>query len=90
MSPDFDVINVKQKTSNQHQSMQATKHISFKNMTIYMTTILDKEKPDKENIRSLNLAVVRPTTIQVNKLLLQPELLFIGHICCTKDGLKEA
>jgi hypothetical protein len=31
---------------------------------------LDKAKPDTENIRGLNLAAVRHTTVQVTRLLL--------------------
>jgi hypothetical protein len=30
--------------------------------------VLDKVKPDIENIRGLNLAVVKPTTVQVSKM----------------------
>jgi hypothetical protein len=33
-----------------------------------MITALDKAKPDTENIRGLNLAAVKLTTVQVNKL----------------------
>jgi hypothetical protein len=33
-----------------------------------MIAILDKAKPDVENTRSLNLAVVNLTTVQVTKL----------------------
>jgi hypothetical protein len=36
--------------------------------------ILDKVKPDTENIRDLNMAVVRHVTVLVIKLPLQPEL----------------
>jgi hypothetical protein len=45
----------------------------------YMFTILDKAKPDIENIRDLKLAVDRHTIVQVIKLVLQPELPLIGH-----------
>jgi hypothetical protein len=48
-------------------------------MMIYMFTILDKAMPDIENIRDLNLAVVRHMTLLVIKLVLQPELPLIGH-----------
>jgi hypothetical protein len=44
-----------------------------------MFTILDKAKPGTENIRDSNLAVVRRMTVQVIKLVLQPELLLIEH-----------
>jgi hypothetical protein len=33
---------------------------------MYMFAILDKEKPDTENIRDLNLAMVRHRIVQVN------------------------
>jgi hypothetical protein len=50
-----------------------------------------KAKPDTENIRDLNLAVVRRMTVQVIKLVLQSELLLIGHNqlyqASTKRGL---
>jgi hypothetical protein len=51
-----------------------------------MFAILDKAKPDTENIRDLNLAVVRYITVQVIKLVLQPEIPSIGY----EPGLKEA
>jgi hypothetical protein len=35
-----------------------------------MFAILDTAKPDVENIRGLNLAAVRHTTVQVTRLLL--------------------
>jgi hypothetical protein len=41
-----------------------------KMMTMKMFAILDKAKPDIGNIRGLNLAAVRHTTIHVAKLLL--------------------
>jgi hypothetical protein len=44
-----------------------------------MFAILDKTKHDTENIRHLNLTVVRHMTVQVIKLVLQPELPLIGH-----------
>jgi hypothetical protein len=44
-----------------------------------MFTTLDKAKPDTENIRGLNLAVARHMTVQVIKLVFQPELPLIGH-----------
>jgi hypothetical protein len=63
---------------------------SFNITRIYMFTILDKAKQDTENIRDLNLAVVRHMTVQVNKLVLQPELPLIGHNLLYEPGLKEA
>jgi hypothetical protein len=44
-----------------------------------MLAMLDKAKPDTENVRDLNLAVVRHMTVQVIKLVLQPELPLLGH-----------
>jgi hypothetical protein len=44
-----------------------------------MFAILGKEKSDTENIRDLNLAVVRHMTVQVIKLVLQHEQTFISH-----------
>jgi hypothetical protein len=55
-----------------------------------MFAILDKAKPDTENIRDLNLAVVRHMTTQMIKLVLQPELPSIGHNLLYEPGLKEA
>jgi hypothetical protein len=37
-------------------------------MKMHMSTILNKAKPDTENIRALNLAAVKRTTVQVTKL----------------------
>jgi hypothetical protein len=48
-------------------------------MRIAMFTRLDKAKPDTENIRNLNLAVVRHMGVPVIKLVLQPELPLIRH-----------
>jgi hypothetical protein len=53
---------------------------SFNITRIYMFAMLDKAKPDKENIRDLNLAVVRHMTVLVIKLVLQPELSLIGQL----------
>jgi hypothetical protein len=44
-----------------------------------MFALLDKAKPDIENIRGLNLAVIRHTTVQVTRLLLKRKLLEIGN-----------
>jgi hypothetical protein len=54
-----------------------------------MFTILDKAKPDTENIKDLDLAVVRYMTIQVINLVLQPELPLIGNNLLYEPGLKE-
>jgi hypothetical protein len=37
-------------------------------MRMYMLAVWDKAKPDIENIRGLNLAVVKLTTFQATKL----------------------
>jgi hypothetical protein len=37
-------------------------------MTIKMFAILDKAKPNIENIRGLNLAALRHTTVEVTRL----------------------
>jgi hypothetical protein len=37
-------------------------------MRMNMFVVKDKAKPDTENIRGLNLAVVKLTTVQVTKL----------------------
>jgi hypothetical protein len=55
-----------------------------------MFAILDKAKPDTENVRDFNLAVVRHMMVQVIKLMLQPELLFIRLNLLYKPGLREA
>jgi hypothetical protein len=39
-------------------------------MRIYIFAVYDKVKPDIENIRGLNLAVIKLTTVQVTKLSL--------------------
>jgi hypothetical protein len=36
-------------------------------------------EPNTGNIRGLNLAAVKHTTVQVTRLLLQQELLMLGH-----------
>jgi hypothetical protein len=46
-----------------------------------MFAILDKAKPDTENMRDLNLVVVRHLIVEVIKLVLQPELTLKGIIC---------
>jgi hypothetical protein len=38
-------------------------------MKIIMFAMLDKAKPDRENIRRLNVAVVTCTTVQVSRML---------------------
>jgi hypothetical protein len=39
-----------------------------------MSAILGKAKPDTENIRDLNLAAAKCTTVQASRLLLQRKL----------------
>jgi hypothetical protein len=46
-------------------------------MKTEMFAILDKAKPDTENIRGLNSAVAKPMTVKVTKLLVYCELLKI-------------
>jgi hypothetical protein len=46
-------------------------------------------KPDVENARGLNLAVVNLTTVQVTKLPLQHKIRKIGMICFAKPVLTE-
>jgi hypothetical protein len=63
---------------------------SFNITRIYIFVILDKAKPYTENIRGLNLALVRHMTVQVIKLALQTELTLIRHNLLYEPGLKEA
>jgi hypothetical protein len=46
-------------------------------------------KPDIENIRGLNLAVVKLTTVQVTRQPLQHKICKIGMICRAKPVLTE-
>jgi hypothetical protein len=46
-------------------------------------------KPDIENTRGLNLAVVKLTTAQLTRQLLQHKICKIGMICPTKSVLTE-
>jgi hypothetical protein len=55
-----------------------------------MFTILGTVKTDIENIGDLNLAVVRHMSVQVFKIVLQPELPLIGYYLLYEPGLKEA
>jgi hypothetical protein len=55
-----------------------------------MFAMLDKAKPDTENIRHLNMAVVRHMTVQVIKLVLHPELPLIDHNVLYEPELREA
>jgi hypothetical protein len=48
-------------------------------MITKMFAILDKVKLDIENIRGLNLAAVKHTTVQVTRVSLYRKLLEIGH-----------
>jgi hypothetical protein len=67
------------------QQAQVIQHVR-----IYMLAILDKAKHVTENIRGLNLAVVRHMTVLVIKIVLQPELPLIRHNLLYEPGLKEA
>jgi hypothetical protein len=49
-------------------------------------TVLDLVE---SNIRGINLAVVKPTTVQVTKLPLQHKIRKIGMICSIKPVLTE-
>jgi hypothetical protein len=49
----------------------------------------DKVKPDTENIRGLNLAVVKLMTVQVTRQPLQHKICKIGMICSAKPVLTE-
>jgi hypothetical protein len=46
-------------------------------------------KPDIENIRDLNLAVVKLTTVQMTRQPLQHKICKIGMICPAKPVLTE-
>jgi hypothetical protein len=46
-------------------------------------------KTDTENIRGLNLAVVKLTTVEVSKLQLQDKIHKIGMLCSAKPVLTE-
>jgi hypothetical protein len=48
-------------------------------MKMKMFATLDKANADTGNKRGLSLAAVKHTTVQVTRLLLQQELLMIGH-----------
>jgi hypothetical protein len=56
-----------------------SKQKSYKIMKIKMFATLDKANPDKGNIRGLNLAAVKHTTVQVSRLPMQQEKLIIGY-----------
>jgi hypothetical protein len=58
-------------------------------MRINIFAVQNKAKADIENIRGLNLAVVKLTTVQVNKLPLWHKIRKIGMICFAKPGLTE-
>jgi hypothetical protein len=50
---------------------------------------IGQSKPDIENIRRLNLAMVKLTTFQVNKLPLLHKICKVGMICSVKSVLTE-
>jgi hypothetical protein len=56
--------------------------------TTFVFAIFNKANPDTENIRDLNLAVVRHMTVLVIKHVLQPELPLIEHNLLYELGLK--
>jgi hypothetical protein len=51
--------------------------------------IQDKAKPDTVDIRGLNLAAAKHTTVQVTKLPLQHTTSKTAMICFAKSGLTE-
>jgi hypothetical protein len=51
--------------------------------------VYDKVKPDIENIKGLNLVVVKLTTVQVTKLPLLHKISTRGTICFAKPGPTE-
>jgi hypothetical protein len=53
-----------------------------------MFAVQGKVKPDTENIRGLNLVMVKLTIVQVTKLPLQHKIHKIGMICFAKPLLK--
>jgi hypothetical protein len=48
-------------------------------MIMQMFAALGKGNPDTGNIRGLNLAAVKHTTVQVTRVPLKQELLMTGH-----------
>jgi hypothetical protein len=60
---------------------------SYEIMRITMFAAQDMVKPDRENIRGLNLAAVKLTTIQVTKLLFYRNINKICMICSAEPGL---
>jgi hypothetical protein len=59
-------------------------------MKFHIFEILNKAKPDTENICGLNLAAIRRKTGQVTKLPSEPEWLMRGHNVLYRAALKEA
>jgi hypothetical protein len=53
---------------NYIQNYEFQKQNLCKIMQMQIFAILDKAKPDTENIRDLNLAAVKQTTVQVTRL----------------------
>jgi hypothetical protein len=58
-------------------------------MTMNMFAVYGKVKPDTENVRGLNLVLVKLTTVQVTKLPLYHKMCKIGMICFAKPVLSE-
>jgi hypothetical protein len=54
-----------------------------------MFVVSDKAKPDTKNVRGLNLAEIKLTTVQVTKLPLQHKIRNVGMICFANPGLIE-
>jgi hypothetical protein len=58
-------------------------------MRMNIFAVQDKAKPDIENKRGLNSAVVKLTTVQMTKLPLEHEIRKVGMICFAKPVLTE-
>jgi hypothetical protein len=56
--------------TNMLQNYAGNKQKLYRITKMQMSAILGKAKPDTENIRSLNLAAVKRTTVQAPRLLL--------------------
>jgi hypothetical protein len=52
---------------------------TYKIMKMKMFATLDKAKPNTGNVRGLNLAAFKHTTVQMTRLPLQRKLLKLGH-----------
>jgi hypothetical protein len=71
------------------QNYAGNKQKSYKFLRINMFAVYSKVKPDIENIRGLNLAVIKLMTVEVYKLPLVHKISKRGMICFAKPGLTE-